>query len=170
MFDALRKCYLGRVRLLLTIVFASASAYAQRGSSDLRGTVGYASFIDESSVDHLFTGMSFRHYLLPRLSLEPELVFLYRDNTDKDVGFQVNIVWDLRKPSRVVPYAIGGIGLLHTILRPVEGPAFSTTNKMYNGGFGVKVYINDRWFVAPEARIGFEPIVRFTASAGYSWR
>lgn len=149
----------------------NAAAYAQRGSSDLRGTVGYATFIDEDPVDHLFTGASFRYYALSRLSVEPEFVFLYRDGTDKDVGFQVNAAWDFARPgARVVPYAIGGFGLLRTIFRFGQGPAFSTTDKMYNGGFGAKIYMNDHWFMAPEGRLGFEPILRLTVSVGYSWR
>jgi len=156
---------------LFLFLFIAASALAQRGTTDVRGTVGYTTFIDESSQHHLFTGASVRHYLLTRLSVEPEFLFLYRNSSDKDVGFQVNVAYDFARPgSKVVPYVIGGGGLLTTFFR-FGGPAnFTSTEGMVSGGFGAKVYLNNRWFIAPEARLGFEPIIRATVSLGYSWR
>jgi hypothetical protein len=148
------------------LVFAAVTVQAQARSIDVRGTLGYTTFIDENSVDHLFTGASVRYYLTTRLSVEPEFVFLYRDRNDKDVGFQANLAWDFRRPGqRVIPYVIGGVGGLKTYF-----PRFTTSDWMFSIGGGAKIYLNDRWFIAPEARVGLEPVVRLTVSIGYSWR
>jgi hypothetical protein len=141
----------------------------------LRGTVGYTTFIDESAQHHLFTGAAMRYYLTNKFSIEPEFLYLYRDSSDSDIGFQVNVARDFgRLGSKAVPYAVGGVGLLHTRFRFPLGNGlrneFSTTEGLVSGGGGVKVYLNDRWFVAPEFRIGFETILRATVSIGYSWK
>ena len=154
------------IRIFLLLIVVVPALFAQAGSVDLRGTVGGTTFLDEDNVDHLFTGSSFRYYLTDRFSIEPEFVFLYRNRDDKDVGFQANAAWDFRRPgAKVVPYAIGGAGFLKTYF-----PFFTSTEWMYSGGGGAKIYLTDRWFIAPEARIGFEPIFRATVSIGYSWR
>ena len=154
---------------LLTLCLA-APLVAQRGAVDARGTIGWTTFLDESSQSHLFTGGAVRYYLTDRFSVEPEVFFLYKDETDKDVGFQANVAYDFaRRGSRVVPYVIGGVGVLKTYLK--FGPSrFDTTEAVVSGGGGAKIYLNDRWFVAPEARLGLETIARVTVSLGYSWR
>jgi hypothetical protein len=153
----------------------AALAFAQRGSADLRGTVGYTTFLDESAQHHLHTGAAVRFYVLNKLSIEPEFLYLYKDSTDSDIGFQVNVARDFGKlGGKTVPYVVGGVGVLHTRLKFPLGNGlrneFSTTEGLVSGGVGVKVYLNDRWFVAPEFRLGFETILRATVSIGYSWR
>jgi hypothetical protein len=37
----------------------------------------------------------------------------------------------------------------------------------FTGGGGVRFNVNDRWYVAPEARIGWEPHIRITGTVGY---
>jgi hypothetical protein len=107
--------------------------------------------------------------------VEPEFFYLYKDSTDRDIGFQANVAWDFGKPGgKTVPYVVAGIGILQSRFKFDAGNGllneFTTTEGVVSGGFGVKVYFKDRWFVAPEFRLGFETIARATVSFGYSWR
>lgn len=159
------------IRLLVLLLSLSAAALAQRGTTDVRGTVGWTTFIDESAQGHLFTGAAVRYYVTSRLSVEPEFVYMYKDRTDKDVGFQANVAWDFGRPgSKVVPYVVGGVGVLRTIFKFGGGPSFNTTETMLSGGFGAKIYLGKNLFIAPEGRLGYEPIIRATVSIGYSFR
>jgi hypothetical protein len=88
------------------------------------------------------------------------------------------LAFDLTDPKgRVVPYVIGGIGMEHHedeisffdffnnnqfVVRKVSGNALSA-----NIGGGVKIFVTDRLFVAPDARVGHEPSYRATISVGY---
>jgi hypothetical protein len=167
---------MGLARLLLAGCLCVAPVFAERGDIDLRGTFGFTSFIDDGPQGHKYAGASLRYYLSSRFSVEPEFVFLYRDRTDRDTGFLVNVAWDFRDPSkRVVPYAIGGMGSLSTFRRLELANAlccvsFNSTDWMFSGGFGAKIYFKGNWFVAPDVRLGWEPIGRITGSVGYSWR
>ena len=135
---------------------------AQR-PTEVKGTIGYATFIDESDQSHAVIGGSVRQYITNRLSIEPELLFLYKDRTDKDILFQPNIAYDFgRRGSKFQPYLIGGVGVVHTIQ-----PRFTVTDWTFSGGAGVKIWMNERWYIAPEGRLGFEPILRLQVSFGY---
>jgi hypothetical protein len=43
----------------------------------------------------------------------------------------------------------------------------SSTELAVTGGIGVRIAINDRWYVAPEARLGWETHSRLTGTIGY---
>jgi hypothetical protein len=79
-----------------------------------------------------------------------------------------NLVWDFGG-SRVVPYVTGGLGLLRTTDTGFL-QSYSHNEGVITAGAGVKIYLNDRWFIAPEARLGFEAHVRVSAGIGYTWR
>ena len=120
-----------------------------------------------------------RFYFTHRLSVEPEVLYMYHSRNDKDFVVQPNLAFDLTNPTgRFVPYLIGGAGLLHhrgqfttvDFTSPVPRTITVTTSKntwTASGGAGIKMFITDRLFVAPEARIGREPVLRGTVSVGY---
>ena len=146
-----------------------APLFAQRGSVDLRGTGGWTGFLDEGSEDHLFVGASVRYYLTQKFSVEPEFQYLYNSEADRDFVLIANVAYDFRAPgAKVVPYVIAGPGMLWHRSSGAFG-TFSGNHGFASGGFGTKVYINDRWFVAPEFRIGWEAHMRFTVSIGRSF-
>ena len=141
-------------------------AIAQR-QIDAKGSVGLASFVDESPEHHLLTGGSVRIYLTRRFSIEPEFLYLYRDK-HYDMILMPNFVWDFGG-SRVVPYVTGGLGLQRTTDTGFL-QSYSHNEGVITAGAGVKFYLRDRWFIAPEARVGFEPHIRISAGIGYTWR
>src|SRR5262245_1900138 len=137
------------------------------GVMELRGTVGYSNFLDENPLHHLVTGGSARFYVTNRVAIEPEFLFMYRSSRDIDLQFIPNVVFDFTKrDSRFQPYAIGGAGFQRH--RELTGTGYYWSNSWTaSAGIGAKIFLNDRLYVAPEFRLGLEPIVRVTGSIGY---
>ena len=152
---------------LLLLVFPSA-AFAQRGAIDVKGSIGYVGFVDEGLGNHLHTGASARFYITNRFSVEPEFQYLYSDPGHYDIVFLPNVAWDFRK-GRVEPYVTGGVGVLSSHFRGF-GPPSSSSSLFGQVGGGAKIYLTERWFIAPEARFGWEANIRFTVGIGYSFR
>ncbi len=97
--------------LILFSTFAESSA--QQLPVHVSASVGYATFIDESDQSHATFGGSARFYFTRRNAIEPEVLYLYRDASDKDLLLQVNFVRDLgTAKGRAVPYLIGGAGYI----------------------------------------------------------
>lgn len=160
------------------LVQAAAQPGLTPPKAEVKGTVGGSTFGD-GEVPHGVFGGSVRFYLTRRLSVEPEVLYMYHSRNDKDFILQPNLAFDITDPTgRVVPYVIGGAGLLHhrgrfvgTDLstfppRPFDVTVSSTTWTA-SAGAGVKIFVSDRVFIAPEARIGREPVLRGTFSVGY---
>ena len=161
--------------LLCFIGYAGAQTEMSGPKVEARGTIGGASFGD-NEIPHGIFGGSVRVYLSRRFSIEPEVLYMYHSENDRDLIIQPNVAVDLMKPTgRFVPYAIGGIGAMHHRGRffgtdfngvPQQFDARYTTWTASIGG-GVKIFITDKLFVAPEARVGREPRYRGTVSVGY---
>lgn len=151
------------LRSVLLLALAGAlAAPAQPGRLEVRGDVGAASFLDDSRDDHLLVGASLRAYFTQRLSFQPEYQFL-NGRGHNDSIFLANVAYDLRPASRrVVPYVIIGAGVMHH-----RQPRFSTTEAFFSGGFGAKIHLNSRWYIAPDFRIGVEPHFRASVGIGY---
>ena len=155
--------------LILTLLIRASPAFAEplAGVMELRGTVGYSNFLDDGPLHHLVTGGSARFYVTNRLAVEPEFLFMYRSSQDLDFHFIPNVVFEFTKrESRFQPYAIGGVGLQRH--RELTGTGYYWSNSWTgSAGIGTKIFLSDRLYVAPEFRLGLEPIVRITASVGY---
>jgi hypothetical protein len=53
---------------------------------------------------------------------------------------------------RVRPYLTAGVGVQYSSFGGF-GRSFGSTEGYITGGAGVKVYLNDNWYVAPDFRI-----------------
>ncbi len=156
-----------KLRLAALFLFVAIACHAQAGRTEVRGDLGWTGFLDESSDSHLLVGASLRTYLSRRTSFQPEFQYLTRPSNSYgkhyDLGLLANIAYDLPSPSaRVVPYLIVGPGILHT-----RQTRFSHTGLFVSGGGGVKVFVSDRWYLAPDFRVGWEPHARFSVGLGY---
>ena len=159
---------LSRLLILAFLIWASpAFAEPLAGAMELRGTVGYSNFLDENPLHHLVTGGSARFFVTNRLAVEPEFLFMYRSRQDIDFQVIPNVVFEFTKrESRFQPYAIGGVGLQRH--RELTGTGYYWSNSWTgSAGIGTKIFLSNRLYVAPEFRLGLEPIVRITASVGY---
>lgn len=150
------------MRIAALLIFLVSAAQSQ--SVELSGLIGYSSFLDESPQHHLLTGGAARFYFTRRLAFQPELLYLYRSADDSDVVGLANIVVDLNRNPRVTPYFVGGVGVLRNITQ-----RFSVNSSSYGAGVGVRIMLNGHWFIAPEFRVGTEPLTRVQAGIGYRW-
>lgn len=161
--------------LLCCVGYASAQTELSGPKTEVRGTVGGASFGD-NELFHGVVGGSVRVYVTRRISIEPEVMYMRYSENDEDLIVQPNVTVDLMKPTgRVVPYVIAGLGVMHHRGR-FSGVDFNGAPRQFDvsyttwtasAGLGVKIFVTDRVFVAPEARIGREPTLRGTFSVGY---
>jgi hypothetical protein len=152
----------GALLLLLT-----AAAFAEtKGSVDLKGSVGYTGFIDDAN--HLQTGGSVRIYVTPRFSIEPEFQYLRGANGHYDTVLIPNVNWDFRASGRVIPYVTGGVGWMHSAER-TRFFNFNHNQTFVQVGGGVKLRVNERWYVAPEFRVGSELHARASVALGYTF-
>jgi opacity protein-like surface antigen len=147
---------------------------------EVKATFGAAGFGEELDTPHVVAGGSARFYLTRRFSVEPELLYMRNGPDDQDYLFTPNVAYDLSDPTKgVVPYVAGGVGVFHHRGRffgndfdtgqPRVFDTSSTTWAVTAGG-GVKIFLSDRLFIAPDARLGYvrsEPTVRGTVSLGY---
>lgn len=152
----------GLLFLLLPLACAG-----QAGRTEVRGDAGWAGFANGSWDNHLLLGTSLRTYLSKRFSLQPEFQYLTRSSPfpggHRDFVLLVNAAYDFRPPdSRVVPYVAGGPGFINT-----REAGNSSLSAFLSGGAGVKLFVNDRWYVAPDVRLGITSHLRFSVGVGY---
>ncbi|HEV3484015.1 MAG TPA: hypothetical protein VG106_01305 [Vicinamibacterales bacterium] len=153
----------------LLLGFTVATAHAQ----SVEATVGHAAFLDEDPIEHSIFGGSVRFALTPRLSVGPEIVYMIGPGHDRDMFVTGNLWFDLLgadggSPRRVTPYLIAGGGLMRH--RDEFFADFTANEGAVTGGIGVRIAVTDRWYVAPEARLGWEPHSRLAVTVGYRFR
>jgi len=162
--------------LLCGITHSAAQTELSGPKAEVRGTLGGSTFND-NEIPHGVIGGSVRIYVSRRFSLEPEVMYMHHSENDQDIIFQPNVAVDLMKPTgKFVPYVIAGVGVIHHRGR-FSGFDFTTgaprtfdtsfTGWTASAGAGVKIFVTDKLFIAPEARIGREPGLRGTFSIGY---
>jgi hypothetical protein len=134
---------------------------------EVKATFGASGFGDEISYPHVVAGGAVRFYVTRRFSVEPEFLYMRQSANDQDYVFTPGVAYDLTDPTnRAVPYIAGGVGAFHH-----RGRFTSSTAWTGNVGAGVKIFLNDRLFIAPDARLGVvgssEMMARGTVSIGY---
>jgi len=91
---------------------------------------------------------------------------------DSDYLLWGNFSFDFRhRPSRLVPYWFAAPGLIHH--RTSFGQqTFSTSEAAFGTGAGLRVFLSDRVYVAPQFRVGIADAVfaEVTGSIGFILR
>jgi hypothetical protein len=146
---------------ILTLPGQPAHGQSDKPAPSVTFAAGHSTFPDESWNSHLVAGGSVRYHFSRSGAVEPE-IFLMRRRRDHDLVVVPSLVYDFSPGSRVAAYIIGGAGLLRHWGEYVSGSTWSPSI-----GFGVRTFINERWFISPEIRVGWEPFSRFTVGAGY---
>lgn len=148
-------------------VLASCAFAQDRRSAAAEGFAGYAGFVDEEIIGHTVFGGAARWYLLPRLAVGPELVYMIGPGDDRDLVFTGNVTFDfLAAPHAVTPFLVAGGGIFRHSDK-FGGRSFSSTEGSFTGGGGVRIPVGERLYVAPEFRIGWEPHYRFSVAVGW---
>ena len=161
------------VIVMLAVLGSSASicqAQTEQPRASVEGTLGHAAFVDEDPVDHIIGGGAFRYPVSPRLSVGPEVIYMRGPGRDRDLFFTGNLWFHFVEPyadRRVAPYLLVGGGLMRHRSEFID---FVSYEGAVTGGIGVRIAMTDRWYIAPEARLGWEPHLRLSANVGYTFR
>ncbi len=149
------------------MIALAPSALAQGRAGAAEGFAGFAGFLDESIIPHSVLGGAARWYLLPRVAVGPELVYMKGPGDDRDLVLTGNVTFDLSSGPRVRPFLVAGGGIFRHSDR-FGAQTFSSTEGSFTGGGGVRIPLGERLYVAPEFRIGWEPHYRVSVAVG--WR
>ena len=165
------------------LLFCFLPAVAQhkdspRPKAEIRLTGGVSGFTsDTGRLPHAVGGGSIRIYATRRISLEPEFLYMRNSPNDQDYLTQVSVAYDLAgSGKKFVPYLVAGAGVLRHRSESF-GSDFDTgqprvfdtsyTSFAVSAGGGVKMFLTKALFIAPEARVGYQPSLRATVSVGY---
>ena len=104
------------------------------------------------SQEQVAAGGGVRIPLASRLSVRPEYL-ISSDSTYAHQFFLGNMTYDLMEDrgKRVVPYVIGGVGLVNTREKRIS---YSSRNGLALGGFGFRLNIGDLITISTEIRAG----------------
>ena len=156
--------------LLFVVLIICAAAGSAEAEGEAELIFGTSAFLDEDiPFDHFVIGASYGIELTEKLRIEPQFLAMIGPGNDRDYVITGNIAYDLLEKGNFELYAVAGAGLLHHRNQFGPGPAFSANDAIFNGGIGVKIHLPKRIFIAPEFRIGFEPLYLATVSFGYSF-
>ena len=161
------------IPLALPLVFASAAVAQPSPLIAVEGQFGRAAFLDESPVPHSVFGGTIRLAVTPRLRAGPEVVYMIGPGEDRDLFVTGNLWFDVLGPGaggprRLTPYLLAGAGLMRHTNR--FATRFTAHEGAVTAGLGVRIRLKKRWYVAPEARVGWEPHGRLSAGVGYEWQ
>ena len=151
------------------VVPVSAQAQNDRGRGLVEGGGGYAAFVDDSPISHGVIQGSTRWFLGSRVAVGPEVTYMHGPDEDRDWFVTGNVTVDAFRRSggvrRVQPYVVAGAGLMHSTL-PVGIGTFSSSEGAFTAGGGARITATRGWYLAPEARLGWELHWRIGAVLG----
>ncbi len=167
------------VSCLAAAFFALPALCAAQGLTvaSVEAVTGHAGFVDDVWDHRVMIGGLVRFRLTPKLAVGPEVVYLAGRNGYHDLTVTGSMTYDLvggRIPRRVVPFLVVGAGWIRQSSLVGGGPGstrlvpFSSSEGTVSGGLGARIGIGRNLFIAPDARVGWEPETRLTVTVG--WR
>ncbi len=138
---------------------------------ELKAVVGTTGFLDSPTNYHSAVGGAVRLGISGAFSVEPEFLYLRESSRHQDYSFQTAVTWEFLRGPKFRPYLVAGGGVLHSRF---EFPGaleeqFSSNEFTGGGGVGVRIRVGDRFWISPEVRVGWEPLIRATVSVGYTF-
>lgn len=155
---------------LLAAPLSQRAAAQERPRPAVELTAGSVGFTDDGIVYETLVGGAARFYLLPRVSVGPEVAHIGGGN-HSHLMLTGNVTFDFLRPAngqprRVTPYAMVGGGLFQTRQQFPNGGSFVSSEGAFTAGGGVRGLVGDRVIVSADARIGWEPHVRLSGAIG----
>lgn len=154
--------------VILVNLLVCGTLIAQQSPEDkgwVRGTGGYSQgYLDEPGGLTVAGSVGVR--LTGKWCIEPEISWVSGERFEF-TQVAANLIYRLGDPEkRVSWYPIVGIGYLREIDKAID---YSSGGMALYGGFGAKMKVSGRLFVAPEFRLGVHTIPRLTVSVGYGF-
>jgi hypothetical protein len=127
-------------------------------------------FADDGAVTEAFVGGSARVYVMPRISLGPEIAYIRGDNHNH-LMLTGNVTFDVvtlanGDPPLVTPFVVVGAGLFQTRESFLDNETFTSSEGAFTAGGGVRGLVGERMMIGVEARVGWELHVRVNAIVG----
>jgi hypothetical protein len=157
------------IALVLLAVPMSTIASAQRPAPVAEVAVGWVGFADDGIVSELLVGGAARWYVLPRIAIGPEMLFLGGQHHSHLV-ITGNLTVDLLAPSHgqsraITPFVVVGGGLFQTREDFPTGP-FTSNEGAFTVGGGVRAKAGERVTLGLDARLGWEAHLRVNGTIG----
>ena len=155
--------------VLLAAPMAHLAAAQDRPRPAVELAAGWVGFADDGIVNEGLVAGAARWYLLPRVSVGPELVYI-DGARHSHLVVTGNVVWDVlaptnRRPPRVTPFLVAGGGVFQTREQFFNG-TYTSSEGAFTVGGGVRAFVGDRVTVGLDMRVGWEPHVRINALVG----
>ena len=154
---------------LLALLFAHTAAAEERPRPALELAAGALFFADDGVVKEGFVGGSARLYVLPRISVGPEIAFIQGER-HHHVMLTGNVTFDvldrLSGPRSVMPYAVVGAGLFQTKQQFPNNDTFTSSEGAFTAGGGIRARVGKSVTVGAEARVGWELHLRVNGTIG----
>jgi hypothetical protein len=157
------------VFVLLAAPMAGLAAAQDRPATAADLAAGWVGFADDGIVSESLVGGAARWYVLPRVSVGPELVYMPGAHHSHLV-VTGNVTWDMLaptsgRPHRVTPFLVAGGGVFQTREHFFNG-TYTSSEGAFTAGGGVRAFVADRVTVGLEVRLGWETHVRINGLVG----
>ena len=154
---------------LVSPPIAHMTAAQDRPQPTAEFTAGWVGFADDGIVNESLVGGAVRWYVLPRISIGPEVVYLSGDNHSHLMATG-NLIWDVfapanGRPRQITPFLVAGGGVFQTRESFLTG-TFTSSEGAFTAGGGIRALAGNRVSVGIETRVGWELHVRLSGSVG----
>ena len=165
---ALIRLAIGAVALFV-LPMADVAAAQDRPGPAAEFAAGWVGFADDGIVSEGLVGGAARWYLLPRISVGPEVVYIHGDNHSHLI-VTGNVTFDLfaltsGRPRQVTPFLVAGGGVFQT-RESFFTQTFTSREGAFTAGGGVRALVTDRVTVGVDMRVGWELHLRVNGSIG----
>ena len=162
-----------KVAIVVFVLFATPMAQLavaqDRPGPAVDLAAGWVGFADDGIVSEGLVGGTARWYLLPRISVGPELVYIHGAH-HSHVAVTGNMTWDVlaatNRPYRVMPFLVAGGGVFQTREHFFNG-TYTSSEGAFTAGGGVRAFVADRITLGLEMRAGWEPHIRINGVLGF---
>jgi hypothetical protein len=141
----------------------------QRPAPVAEFAAGALLFADDGVPTEGFAGGTARVYVLPRISIGPEIAYIKGEHHSHWM-LTGNVTFDLLRPVNgqprpVTPFVVVGGGLFFT-RESFPNEVFTSSDPAFTAGGGVRALVGRRIFIGAEARIGWELHIRLNGIVG----
>ena len=163
-----RNALRGIVAAMIVAAAAGTARAQERRLMAIEGTVGWAGFVDDATIEHTVFGGALVVPLTPRTSVGPEFMYMVGPGSDRDM-FVIGSIWfDFLSPrphAYVTPYVVAGGGYMRHS-NEFAGRTFSSGEGAFSAGGGVRAYLGDCVYAGADVRVGWELHLRMAAHVG----
>lgn len=154
--------------LLLFTALSLPAAAQERPAAMADFSAGWMGFADDGVVTEGFVSGDARWYLSPRVSVGPEIVYVFGENHSHLIATG-DVTWDILRDQngtrRVMPFLVAGGGVFQT-RESFFNDTFTSSEGAFTAGGGLRARVGSRATVGIDARVGWEMHLRIGATIG----